>query len=105
MLVFADFVELSATDIGAGVGAVEFLNDFLDGDATGGAEKEFEFVEVFFSAFDGLPIGADREEDGLFGDYLIDEGVALLWRGAFAFLSEGITELAFLIWSVVHGNG
>ena len=75
LLVFAYFVEFAAADIGAGVGAVEFLDDFFDGDAAGGAEKEFEFVEVFLSAFDGLPIGADREEDGLFGDYLIDEGI------------------------------
>ena len=103
VLVFAYFVEFARAYIGAGVGSVEFLDDLVDGDAAGGAEEEFEFVEVFLGTFEGLSVGADGDEDGFFGDFFVYKGVALLWRGTFAFLSERITEFAFLVWGVVHG--
>ena len=98
MLVFFYFIEFPRADIGAGIGTVEFLDDFFDGDAAGGSQKEFEFIEIFLGAPDCLAIRADTDEDGPLGDFLVDKGISLLRRWTLSLLSDAIAELTLLIW-------
>ncbi len=102
LLILLYFVEFSGADIGAGVGTVELLNDFVNGDTSSGTEEEFKFVEIFFGTFEGLAVGTNRDKYSLFRDFLVDKSITFLRCRSFPFFSDTIPEFAFLIWSVLH---
>ena len=78
--VFAHLLQFAAADVGAGVGAVEALDDLLQADAPGGVEEEGQFGEVLLGALHRHPCGTHGHEDGLLGDFGGGEGIALLGR-------------------------